>query len=452
MRRLRVELPGVPIVVIAGDERTPAERAAMDAGAHDFIRKAELRSSLLPRVIGFAVERERLRKLELHLEASMRLATMGQVAASVAHEVNNPAAYVLANLELLSDHLAKIQAIHGSADAGISKLDAEARDLLDAALDGIQRIGGIVRELKSLSSSKPDEPEAVDVNEIVEAACAMVQGGARRRATLELELGEVPNIAGSRGKLVQLVTNLVVNAFEACPGSDHVVAVRTRLRDAQVWITVEDDGLGIPQEVRPRVFEPLFTTKAVEGGTGLGLGICRRIVKEHRGTISVTSEVGVGTSFAVAFPTDATVRQPAVRRPRAAQATVGRLRLLLVDDEAALRSAYARKFSAKHDIVVAQDGVEALEALDEDPSFDAILCDLSMPRMDGIEFYENLRIRHPTLREKVAFCTGGATDERTKSFLEREAPLVLEKPLSLREILSAVEGLVSSPHRVEGGS
>ncbi len=430
---VREQLPGTAIVVVTGEDHADTEWSAISAGSHEFIRRDELGSRLLPRVIGFAIERERMRKLEDHLEASLRLATMGQVAASVAHEVNNPAAYVMANLELLTKHLARTR----------SERDVEAEELLGAALDGIKRIGGIVRELKNLSSSRSeDTTELVDINEAVEAACAMVGAGARRRATLELKLGEVPSVEGSRGKLVQLVTNLVINAFEACPGSDHLVRVQTRARGGQVLLQVEDDGLGIPEEVRPRMFEPFFTTRSVDGGTGLGLGICRRIVEEHRGTITIESQEGVGTSFTVALPSNANLRHPARGGSRLNRAAVGRLRLLIVDDEPALRMVYRRMFSA-HDIVVAKDGIEALAAMDEGPDFDAILCDLSMPRMDGIEFYEVLGVRHPGHLQRVAFCTGGATDERTRSFLERVSTVVLEKPVSLRKVLAAVEGLGS---------
>ena len=203
---------------------------------------------------------------------------------------------------------------------------------------------------------------------------------------------------------------------------------------------MEEPGSGIPEEIQKRIFEPFCTTMKEERGTGLGLALCNDIVRQHGGEIRLTSTVGVGPCFEVVLPEE-TGLEPKKREDSekpAARAENRAARVLLIDDETLLLKAYRRMLSPPHEVIVESRGQDALDRLRNDENFDVILCDLMMPKVDGPMIYEALAHFAPHLRERVIFCSGGAFTARTKTFIASVPNVVLEKPVSMQALRSAV--------------
>lgn len=372
---------------------------------------------------------EELIAAQKRLLHSDRLATIGQMAASIAHEINNPAAYVLTNLQALRGVM--------EGDAPAADWRAELLPMVTDSLDGIRRILDTTRDLKSFSRLDEQEVYWVDLNEVIRVAVKLAANELRHRAVLRLELNPVPKIAGSEGKLTQVLVNLLINAahaLERVPGGNGEprVTVSSRLEKREIVIEVRDNGPGIPEQVRERLFEPFVTTKAPDRGTGLGLSLCAEIMRFHRGEIRLTPTVA-GACFRLRVPieTGLKVSAPTQLTPIAA---TRRLRVLLVDDEPLLLKSQQRLLRRHFEVLTASGGAEALEILRDDPSVDLVLCDLMMPAIDGPEFRERVRAELPDYLSRVHFCSGGAFTERVRGYLATNKVLVLDKPLT-REVI-----------------
>ncbi|MBK9516403.1 MAG: PAS domain S-box protein [Anaeromyxobacter sp.] len=278
--------------------------------------RTELASAAGPRTVEFALVADVLPGLHLgvvrdvtdlltmqaRLAGADRLASVGTVAAGVAHELKNPLAYVGANLEYLEAGLAGLAARHPEEARALAPMG----DALREALVGAQRMQVIVRDLKTFSRDD-DAPDAVaDVHRVLESCVNMSAGELKKRALLRKSLAPVPLVRLSEARLGQVLLNLLVNAAQAIPEGDprgHEVALSTRvLPDGRVEVEVRDSGPGIPATVLPRIFEPFYTTKRAGEGTGLGLSICRSILEGAGGSIEVESTPGQGARFRVALP------------------------------------------------------------------------------------------------------------------------------------------------------
>ena len=241
--------------------------------------------------------------LRSRLLTSARLAAVGELAAGIAHEINNPLAYIGANLRALREHwFALADAWRGDvAKLDLAELFDEGAAMLDDSLEGVERTAGIVRDVRAFSHGGADANERFDPNEVLDRALRVAAPQLRRSAQIEREYGEVPLVEGARRELEQVFLNLIVNAAQAIDGTG-VVRVRTSVVDDAVEIAVADSGRGIAPEHIERIFDPFFTTKPVGEGTGLGLSISHEIVRRHGGRIDVASELGRGTEFRVRLP------------------------------------------------------------------------------------------------------------------------------------------------------
>ena len=253
------------------------------------------------RVVGACTDATERRDLRAQLVIADRMASIGTLAAGVAHEINNPLAYVVANLGFVREAVAELS--HPPADpAGVLGSLGQA---LDDARDGAERVRRIVLDLKALSRS--DETTLpVDVRGALDAALAVAGHEIARRATLVRRLAPVPCVVANAGRLGQVFLNLLVNAAQAIPegnpaGHEIRVATSTDAR-GRVVVEIADTGSGIPPEILERMFDPFFTTKPAGVGTGLGLAISRGIVAALGGEIQVESEVGAGSTFRVLLP------------------------------------------------------------------------------------------------------------------------------------------------------
>jgi PAS domain S-box-containing protein len=379
-----------------------------------------------------------LKEKEAQLIRSSRLAAIGQLAAGIGHEVSNPAASVLINLELLKEDLAELQGSLSEAQCeGWTAHELRAAhhalgDTLESVSDSLEAIARIVATVRGLRGfARIDEYDVVqvDINEVVHAASALVRHQVRHSAAVSLELGATHVFPGERGKLVQVVVNLLLNAAQAIEeGQGGTIRIRTRNTESAVLLEVEDDGPGVPAALAERIFEPFFTTKSAERGTGLGLPLCADIVNQHRGTLQLRETGRRGACFEVRLPL-VTGLHVAAPRSKAASSDAPTGRILVIDDDMTLLRAYRRYLGRRHDVVVAYGGEEALAVLAADDNFDLILCDLMMPGLDGVGVYERLHRQQPHLLERLVFCSGGPTTQRCEQFLSEPGIVFIPKPI-----------------------
>jgi CheY-like chemotaxis protein/anti-sigma regulatory factor (Ser/Thr protein kinase) len=313
-------------------------------------------------------------------------------------------------------------------------------EALGEAAEGTRRVREIVGDLKVLSTGGDESvSEDVDVRAVLQSSANLARRLVLERARLELDLREVGPVAGNAARLGQVFLNLLVNAAQAIPeGSPerHRVMAACRVDDdGQVAVEVTDTGAGIPSAQLGKIFDPFFTTKPQGVGTGLGLAICQSIVAAHGGEIRVDSVEGRGSTFRVLLPVS---RAASRADAREAAPPVPRGRVLAVDDEPFVLRTLERILSPLHEVAVASSAAEALARIAEDARFDAILCDVMMPGMNGMEFYRELERSHPELAARVIFVTGGALVDEVRAFLEGAGTPVVEKPFAPAQILDAV--------------
>jgi PAS domain S-box-containing protein len=382
------------------------------------------------------------KQLQAKLVSAERIAAVGTLAAGVGHEINNPLAYLMLNLEGVSQSLAR-------GPEGL----AEARASLESAQEGAERIRVIVRDLKVFSRQQGEERAMLDVNEVVVPALRMAAHAVRPRARLVEDFGQPPKVLGSEARLGQVLLNLLVNALQAIPEGDperHEVRVRTGRDDTgRALVEVSDTGCGMPAPVMARIFDPFFTTKPWGEGTGLGLAICQQIIQAHGGELRVSSEEGKGSRFTVLLPS--AENRPAAKTPLPMAPTPvpmlpPRRRILIIDDEPRLAQSMRMLIEPSHDVFVTTRGAEALAWVNEGQRFDLVLCDLQMPGTTGMDVYSHLRANVPELAERLVFISGGAYTQATRDFVRSVRNRILEKPVRPDELLATIdEALATSP-------
>nr|HEX4316052.1 ATP-binding protein [Kofleriaceae bacterium] len=404
------------------------------AGALPVLEMSSLRVDFegAPAVLVIGRDVTARRALEARMMFTDRMASIGTLAAGIAHEINNPLAYLQSNLALIGEL--------GGATAA-----PPMREALADATDGAQRIQRIVQGVKTFSRSDDDARAPTDIHRALESALKMTANELRHRCVIDQELGPVPSVLGNEARLGQVFINLLVNAAHAMPEravDANRIRIATRTSpDGHAVIEIADTGQGMTQQVARRIFEPFFTTKDVGQGTGLGLAVCHGIVERAGGTITVDSAVGVGTTFRITIPaapaTVATGRATTQDTARAAERERARVRVLVIDDDALLLKSIRRALGA-HDVVACTSAVDALDQLRAGATFDVILCDLMMPGFTGMEFHAALEALRPELLARTLFVTGGAFTSVAQVFLERPDIRSIDKPFSAAEIRQRV--------------
>jgi signal transduction histidine kinase/CheY-like chemotaxis protein len=388
------------------------------------------------RIVGACSDITERKLLLAKLQVADRMASVGTLAAGVAHEINNPLAYVVGNVEHVIERLEGLERTGGAP----GPVAAECVKVLREAQEGAERVRQIVRDLKLFSRPDEEQRTPVSLPRLVEAALNLAEADIRYRARLERKLAEVPPVLANEARLSQVFLNLLVNAAQAIPEGDpdrNQITVETRVGPGgRVVAEVRDTGVGIAPELRARIFDPFFTTKAVGGGTGLGLTICHGIVSALGGSIEVESEVGRGSTFRVSLPVTAAAGRPTEKKatPQAPR----RARLLIVDDEPMMCRALARMLGSEHEVVSTTDPREAVRRIESGERFDLVLSDVAMSGMTGIELYGRLAKTAPELAERMLFMTGGALTQSAAVFLDDRADHVLEKPLTADVVRSAI--------------
>jgi len=314
-------------------------------------------------------------------------------------------------------------------------------EVLDETRQGVARIRDTVDALRALGRPVgAGAPVPCDVREEILAAVAVARHEVVHRARLTVGVPEaLPAVLSHPGALRKVFLHLVLNAAQAIPEgpvSEHEVKVTAAASAGFVTVEVSDTGVGMSPHVSAQMFDPFFTTKGPGQGMGLGLSFARAQVEAARGRIEVASEPGRGTTVRVILPE--TSREAGTALPGAAPAS-GRRRVLVVDDEDILVRAYGRILERDHDVTALTSAPEALRRLEAGESWDAILFDLQMPDVDGVELFEKIELSRPELVSRVAFITGGAFTPRALSFLQRNTRPTLAKPIdagALRDLVA----------------
>jgi signal transduction histidine kinase/CheY-like chemotaxis protein len=408
--------------------------AAADAATAD----GHLRMEALVRDVS---ERKKLddetRDIYHQLLQAEKMAALGQTISGVAHELNNPLATILSWAERLSQR-------PGLEDA--------IRRGLETILGESERAARIVRNLLTFARKRQTTRSMVDVNQVARETLALraYEQRVSNISVIDALAAGLPQVFADGYQLQQVLLNLVINAEQAMLSANGrgTLVVRT-WHDAEqesVVLEINDDGPGIPSDLQPKIFDPFFTTKEVGQGTGLGLTVAYAIVQEHGGRIRLESRPGAGASFYVEMPVSGSHLPPGpLIRQRSAEttdATAGAW-VLVVEDEAALASAVTDALrDAGYLVEHASDGEEALSRI-KTQAFDAVICDLKMPRLDGKAFYKTLSAGTPGLARRVIFVTGDVAGTDAEGFLEQSGCRWLAKPFRLGELLGVLREVLA---------
>jgi signal transduction histidine kinase/CheY-like chemotaxis protein len=387
-----------------------------------------------------AADRDRIAaEAKAHVAEADRLAALGQITAMAAHEINNPLSYVTNNLE------------HLERWAQSSTAPADVREAGRDAMEGVARIRRIVDDLRNYARPDDGDGAIADARQAVTIALKTAEGHTRPRARVVTRFDDVPPVYANQSRLVQVVLNFVVNAAQAIPegrAAENEIAVRVFQRpDDHVVIEVEDTGPGIPDSIIGRVKEPFFTTKGRGEGSGLGLALSDHVLQRFGGSLEIMSGPRGAVVRAVLNPAPRDAAVPAPQRalmPSLVPVSTASLSVLVVDDEKLVARALARRLR-EHHLTIVGTGREALELLDGGARFDAILCDLMMPELTGMDVYDLVLERHPDAARRMVFMSGGTFTENARRFRQRVARPFLDKPLEVEKVRETLRALVEGP-------
>jgi two-component system cell cycle sensor histidine kinase/response regulator CckA len=407
--------------------------------------------------VAYVIDTTEQRVLQEQFAQSQKMQAVGQLAGGVAHDFNN----VLGAIMLAADFLI---ASHKPGDPAF-------QDIMSIRSNA-NRAANLVRQLLAFSRRQTLRPQVLNINDAVSDLSMLLRRLLGEKVALDVIHGrDLWPVKVDVNQFEQVVMNLAVNARDSMPDGGRVV-IRTRNVSAAeaaayersevagadyVAVEVEDSGTGIPAAIMDKIFEPFFTTKDVGKGTGLGLSTVYGIVKQTGGSILVDSVEGQGTTFRIFLPrhveTPASLEAqraeaaaaalappaPVAEKPKEMTDLTGRGRILLVEDEEALRALSARTLVARgFEVTEAGSGVEALQAVEEaDAPFDLVVSDVVMPEMDGPTLLKELRKRHPGTR--IIFVSGYAEEAFAKNMPEGEEFAFLAKPFSMKQLVEMVK-------------
>jgi len=344
LREIKSRYPDTAVIMVSGISRPQRIRDALQVGASDYlIKPIELevlqmsveralerreltitartyRDDLERRNAELAARKRELERLQAQIVHSEKMASLGQLAAGIAHELNNPAGFVFGNMDLVREYIHKLQRVLSRYDVAVlSAADAEGLEqikkevkydslledvhaMLDDCVEGTMRIRDVVQNLRLFSRLDDSEFTKVDLHESIDSTIRLLSRyyGAGGICLLK-DYGQLPLVDCYAGQLNQVWTNLLVNAAQSIEGEGEV-RIKTRVRDNSVVISIADTGCGIAPEELKKIFDPFFTTKSVGEGTGLGLSITYGIIEKHKGTIAAESALGKGSKFTVSIP------------------------------------------------------------------------------------------------------------------------------------------------------
>lgn len=352
LREITSRYPETAVIMISGVDRSQRVRDALRVGAYDYlikpcdldvlqmsVERAFERRELLRTARQYksdiecqnrvlALRSAELQRLQAQIIHSEKMASLGQLAAGVAHELNNPAGFIYGNMDLLKGQLAGLQDLLAAYDRlelpanmepliraikvriNYDRLEEDLGSIISDCLEGAERIRDVVQNLRLFSRLDEAELKQVDLHDGIDSTIRLLsQYYSSGRLVLRCDYGELPRISCYAAQLNQVWMNLLVNAAQAVTDKG-IVSVTTKQEGNWVVVTISDSGCGIPADILPRIFDPFFTTKPVGEGTGLGLSISYAIIERHGGTITAGSTPGSGTTFTVKIPLTAELATP----------------------------------------------------------------------------------------------------------------------------------------------
>ncbi len=378
-------------------------------------------------------EAEILRQREA-LHHSEKMSALGSVLAGVAHELNNPLAVVVGRSQMLEE-----QKLPDPLHSKVAKIREAA-----------ERCSRIVRTFLAMARQQAPARAPVQVNDLIRSAVDLLDYSLRSSdVEVELDLAdELPELAADADQLSQVFTNIIVNAHYALQEQDGPrrlhVSTRHDASHGRIQVAFADNGPGVPESIRHRIFDPFFTSKPVGMGTGIGLSFSYGVVETHGGTLRLVSPADGGARFEIELP--CVLRAPEVGAAEAAtcrtEAEASGRSILVVDDEPAIAELLGEILEAEgYRVELVESGNAALARI-EARNFDLVLSDLNMPDLDGRGFHDQIRDRYPRLLDGLIFMTGDTLGQKSRSFLRRCGCPVIEKPFMPNEVVEVVRRVI----------
>ena len=367
------------------------------------------------------------KRMQQELNLNRRLVAIGQVAAGITHEINNPLTGVIAFAQMLTQ----------------MDIPENMKEAVEVIHEGAIRVVGIVDRLRTFARRDRPENEYTDINTIITSTLAIRSYEMRSNdieVTTHLDKN-LPRTMANIGQLQQVFLNLIINAeqaMETSPRRGELTITTEQVAD-RIIVSIRDNGPGIPKEIIDELFDPFFTTKGNDSGMGLGLNISRDIITEHGGEIHVWSKPELGATFVIDLPIviDTSEDEPGEPTNTQHEEPAG-ARILVVDDEPHICRALDRLLTDKgHQVDTTSSPLKAIEML-RDRKYDLILLDLRMPDMSGIELYERIGIISPTLQRKVICVTGDVVSAQNEEFLHETGIPCVAKPFGINELMRQV--------------
>ena len=368
------------------------------------------------------------RIMQKQLFLSSKLVALGEMAAGIAHEVNNPLQIILGNAELLEEYL---------------KGEGSSLKLIKELKEGIFKVKSIVSNLLDFAREESLATEDNEVNSIITSAVDIIRGQLNTSGiSIETDLESCPMPVKCNSNLLeQVILNIIQNAKDAIEEIDSGTKIHIHTlgySEEKVVIVITDDGPGIPEEYVDRIFDPFFTTKDVGKGTGLGLSVSRKIVESMGGNISVSSVPGIGSTFFITLNSGHERSHTQFMKPER-DADISLLlnkSVLMIDDEEQIvnvvKPIINPMVASFETLTCSRAAMELLSKND----YDIILLDIMMPEIDGMELYKWIKENKPYLTENIIFLTGDIENEKTKGFLKLTKIPALSKPIGTKELIN----------------
>ena len=378
---------------------------------------------------------EERKEMEQKAQLASRLASVGELAAGIAHEINNPLTGVIGYAELL---------MHEDVPEHI-------KNDLKIIYEGAKRVADVVKGLLTFARQTRPERTVVDVNQVIEIVL--------RLRAYELETGnitatarlapDIPATVADAGQLQQVFLNLIINAemeMRSAHGKGKLI-IKTESVGNTIRISFKDNGPGIAEENLERIFDPFFTTKEVGEGAGLGLSICHGIVAKHGGRIWAESQSGNGATFVVELPVVTEAKRPRQAKTARKAEKTAKGKILVVDDEQVVRQLLIQVLTEEgHEVETTDNGKDALKRIKSN-NYNLILLDLKLPEMSGNELYERIKEIEPSLAKRVVFITGDVMGVDTEAILARTGVPCITKPFDIKELGAEVNRLLTGSRR-----
>ncbi len=374
---------------------------------------------------------------------SERMLSLGTLASGVAHSINNPLQVLYSSIDIMQQSIDRARAATG--DTLGAALDTSAFELASAR-EAAERVQRVVRDLAVFTGSESGHASRLSLLAPLERAIRLTENTIRHKATLVREIRPGGSVMGNEALLTQVFVHLLVNATQSIvqgtAAQNEVRVTCGRSADGRLEVSVSDTGHGMSPEVLSRVFDPFFTTRPVGEGAGLGLSVCHGTVSAMGGEIVVESELGRGSTFRVFLPALGGTARPPRMTPLPAPEAMRSCRVLVIDDDPMVCRSLTRLLQAHHTVESITEATEGLLRIEAGERFDVILCDVMMPEVSGVDFYERLRVSVPDQAARVVFVTGGVFSPESRAFLDEGKHRVIEKPVAQGPLYKALLDVV----------